>query len=59
MSQAPPLIGPNKSGLTYRQEDNDGKQALLTHHKGAAAPPYAQAGTVWLDDAATPWLVKL
>ena len=59
MSQAPPLIGPNKSGLTYRQEDNDGKQALLTHHKGATAPSYAQAGTMWLDDAATPWLLKL
>ncbi len=59
MSQAPPLIGPNKSGLTYRQEDNDGKQALLTHHKGPSAPTYAQAGTLWLDDAATPWLLKM
>ncbi len=59
MSQAPPLIGSNKSGLTYRQEDNDGKQALLTHHKGSTAPSYAQAGTVWLDDAATPWLLKI
>ncbi len=59
MSQASPLIGPNKSGLTYRQEDNDGKQALLTHHKGASAPAYAEAGTLWLDDAATPWLLKI
>lgn len=59
MSQAPPLIGPNKSGLTYRQEDNDAKQALLTHHKGPSAPTYAQAGTIWLDDTATPWLLKM
>lgn len=59
MSQAPPMIGPNKSGLTYRQEDNDAKQALLTHHKGASAPSYAQAGTIWLDDTATPWLLKM
>lgn len=59
MSQAPVLIGPNKSGLTYRQEDNDGKQALLSHHKGAIAPAYAEAGTIWLDDAATPWLLKV
>lgn len=59
MSQAPVLIGPNKSGLTYRQEDNDGKQALLTHHKGASAPSYAEAGTIWLDDAATPWVLKV
>lgn len=59
MSQAPVLIGPNKSGLTYRQEDNDGKHALLTHHKGATPPSYAESGTLWLDDAATPWLLKL
>lgn len=59
MSQASPTIGANKSGLVYRQEDNDGKKALLSHHKGAAAPSYAEAGTIWLDDSATPWRLKL
>jgi hypothetical protein len=59
MSQASPTIGANKSGIVYRQEDNDGKKALLSHHKGAAAPSYAEAGTVWLDDSATPWRLKL
>lgn len=59
MSQASPTIGANKSGLVYRQEDNDGKKALLSHHKGAAAPTYAEAGTLWLDDSATPWRLKL
>lgn len=59
MTQASPTIGANKSGLTYRQEDNDGKKALLNHHKGAAAPSYAEAGAIWLDDSATPWLLKL
>lgn len=58
MSQASPTIGANKSGLVYRQEDNDGKKALLTQHKGAAAPSYAEAGTLWLDDSATPWRLK-
>ncbi|MDY0009600.1 MAG: hypothetical protein RBS08_07835 [Bdellovibrionales bacterium] len=58
MSQASPTIGANKSGLVYRQEDNDGKKALLTHHKGASAPGYAEAGTIWLDDSATPWRLK-
>ena len=58
MSQFSPTIGANKSGLTYRQEDNDGKKALLNHHKGAAAPSYAEAGMLWLDDAATPWVLK-
>ncbi|MDP2206394.1 MAG: hypothetical protein Q8K65_08815 [Alphaproteobacteria bacterium] len=59
MSQASPTIGANKSGLVYRQEDNDGKKALLSHHKGAGAPSYAEAGTLWLDDSATPWRLKL
>ncbi len=59
MSQATPIIGPNKSGLSYRQEDNDGKKALLNHHKGSTAPSYAEAGMLWLDDAATPWALKL
>lgn len=58
MSQASPTIGANKSGLVYRQEDNDGKKALLTHHKGPAAPSYAEAGMLWLDDSATPWAFK-
>lgn len=32
--------------------------AILTSHKGATAPSYAVAGTRWVDDSATPWLVK-
>ncbi len=59
MSQASPTIGANKSGLVYRQEDNDGKTALLNHHKGAAAPTYAEAGAIWLDDSSTPWNLKI
>jgi len=59
MTQSSPTIGSNKSGLAYRQEDNDGKKALLNHHKGPSAPIYAEAGTIWLDDAATPWILKL
>ncbi|MBW7909652.1 MAG: hypothetical protein H3C49_00010 [Alphaproteobacteria bacterium] len=58
MSQASPTIGAGKSGLVYRQEDNDGKKALLTQHKGASAPAYAEAGMIWLDDSATPWRLK-
>lgn len=58
MSQSTPTIGANKTGLQYRQEDNDGKKALLNHHKGSTAPSYKEAGMIWLDDAATPWLLK-
>ncbi len=59
MSQASPAIGANKSGLAYRLEDNDGKKALLTHHKGPSAPGYAEAGALWLDDSTTPWAFRL
>lgn len=58
MSQASPIVGAGLSGLIYRQQDNDGKKALLNHHKGASAPTYTEAGVIWLDDAATPWLLK-
>lgn len=59
MSQASPTIGANKTGLAFRQEDNDGKKALLSHHKGSSPPDYAEAGAIWLDDSATPWMLKL
>lgn len=58
MTQSNPVIGADKSGLQYRNEDNEGKRALLTHHKGVTPPSYAEAGTLWLDDSAAPWLLK-
>src|SRR4051812_37978979 len=58
MTQSTPTIGASQSGLQYRTQDNDGKKALLNHHKGSSAPSYAEAGIIWLDDAATPWLLK-
>ena len=59
MSQATPTIPANQSGLVYRGLDNDGKNALMTTHKGPAAPSYAAAGIIWLDDNATPWVLKI
>lgn len=59
MSQFDPVIGADKSGLAYRQDDNNGKKAIMTHHKGATAPAYAEAGISWLDDSASPWALKL
>jgi hypothetical protein len=59
MTQANPIIGSGKTGLEYRNDDNDGKRALLNHHKGSAAPTYAEAGALWLDDSATPWRLKM
>lgn len=59
MSQANPVIGANPSGLAYRTADNDAKKALLNHHKGSTAPSYREAGMIWLDDTATPWVLKI
>lgn len=59
MTQSNPILGSGLSGIAYRGGDNDGKQALLNHHKGSSAPSYAEAGILWLDDAATPWLLKM
>lgn len=58
MTQANPIIGANQTGLDYRNQDNAGKTALLTHNKGAVEPDYAQAGTIWVDDNAAMWLLK-
>lgn len=59
MSQQTPIIGSSQSGIEYRTQDNNGKQALLNHHKGSTVPTYAEAGCIWLDDTATPWLLKI
>lgn len=59
MTQATPIIGSGQSGLDYRQQDNDGKQALLNHHKASTAPSYKEAGVLWLDDSSTPWILKI
>ncbi len=59
MSQQTPIIGSSQSGLEYRTQDNAGKQALLNHHKGSTAPTYVEAGCIWLDDTATPWVLKI
>jgi len=59
MSQYTPIIGSGNSGLEYRNQVNDGKQALLNHHKGSLAPSYAEAGCIWLDDSTTPWVLKI
>ena len=58
MTQATPTV-PNGSGAAYRTDANAARSALLNHHKGATAPTYAEAGILWLDDSATPWLMKM
>lgn len=56
MSQANFTIGADKPGLTYRIEDNAGKQAIVSSHIGSSRPSYAVQGTFWLDNTGTPWI---
>ena len=35
------------------------RTALNSTHKGATAPTYKIAGTIWLDDTTTPWYLKI
>ena len=59
MPQATYLIGSGQSGSAYRTADNNGKQALMTNHKGGTAPSYLEAGMIWCDDSANPvWNFK-
>lgn len=32
---------------------------ILTSHSGTSRPSYAQAGTLWLDNTTTPWVLKM
>ena len=34
------------------------RDAVNSGHKGPAAPTYAQEGMGWIDDSATPWVLK-
>ncbi len=59
MVQASPLyIGADPTGLSYRTIDNQRIEAIITGHKGNPAPTYAEAGMEWIDDTATPWVLK-
>lgn len=50
-------IDPNtKDGTQLAADLNAWRDALHTTHKGATRPTYAQAGTLWLDNALKLWL---
>ena len=59
MSQFDPTVFiDTESGSQLVQRLNSSFVAVVSAHKGATAPAYAEAGMAWLDDSATPWLVK-
>ena len=59
MSQFDPTVFiDTESGTQLVQRLNGAFGAVVSAHKGATAPAYAEAGMAWLDDSASPWLVK-
>ncbi|KKM97250.1 hypothetical protein LCGC14_1169940 [marine sediment metagenome] len=59
MSQKNPKGYIDETGQDFVTRLNEVGDALLTCHSGSSsAPSYKLAGTIWLDTAATPWLLK-
>ena len=60
MSQATtwsvPVVSP-ASPTTMATRMDESLDALLSSHKGGSRPAYAVAGTTWIDDTGTPWIV--
>lgn len=48
-----------KTGTQLAADLNAWRTALHSAHKGASRPTYAIAGTVWVADAGTPWVVYI
>lgn len=47
------VAGTELAAMPHQQRD-----ALHAQHKGSAKPAYVVAGTRWLNDGGTPWLIK-
>lgn len=58
MTQSTDITLSNQSGAGYRAEHNSINQAFGSTHKGSTAPSYAISGMLWIDDSATPWVLK-
>lgn len=59
MTQSTDITLSNQSGSSYRGEHNSINQALVSTNQGSTAPTYAITGTQWIDDSATPWVLKV
>lgn len=47
-----------KSGTALAGDLNSWRDALHSMHRGSTRPSYAVQGMAWIDDSATPWLIK-
>jgi len=53
------IVPTTKSGTALAADLNSWRTALHSAHKGATQPTYRVAGMMWLDDTATPWILKI
>lgn len=58
MSQHAYTFDINDDGTTHTQEVGAAFRALASVNKGPTAPEIKYVGMEWIDDSATPWLVK-
>lgn len=60
MTQFALNIDPSSVGGTaLAQALNVWEDAVVSNHKGGARPAYAQAGMLWVNDTASPWILNL
>lgn len=48
-----------KDGTTLASDLNAWRTAVHSFHKGSSQPSYRVAGMTWVDDAVTPWVIKM
>ena len=51
------IVASTKTGTQLASDLNSWRDALATNHKGSVRPTYVQAGMVWIDDSASPWVL--
>lgn len=51
------IVPSTKSGTQLATDLNNWRDAVHSAHKGSSRPSYATAGTFWVNDAATPWIL--
>ena len=53
------LSSPLPGQVFFKDNLEPWRDALHSLHKGDSRPSYAVAGTMWIDDTTTPWLLKI
>jgi len=48
-----------KTGTVLTADINSFRDALNSCHSGSTQPSYVQAGTIWVDNSGTPWIVNM